>query len=75
MWTKRDWRSLANISDGGKEVRVRGTYFLNETKEKNDNVVLLSIVKASDGNTVDLAEGLRKILPEIQKTLPTGVNT
>lgn len=64
--------SLADISDAGKEIRVRGTYFLNETKEKNDNVVLLSIVKASDGNTVDLSEGLRKILPDIQKTLPKG---
>ncbi|MCB0747158.1 MAG: efflux RND transporter permease subunit, partial [Ignavibacteriae bacterium] len=66
--------NLADISDAGKDIRVRGTYFLNETKQKNDNVVLLSIVKASDGNTVDLSEGLQKILPDIQKSLPAGTS-
>ena len=65
---------LANISDEGKEVRVKSTYFLNETKHKDENIVLLSIVKASDGNTVELAKGVAKILPEIQNQLPQEQN-
>ncbi|MGD8779675.1 MAG: efflux RND transporter permease subunit [Ignavibacteria bacterium] len=64
---------IADIMDSAEEVEIKSTYFLNETKTKNDNVVLLSIIKASDGNTVELAKELREVLPGIQEALPEGV--
>lgn len=71
---KKELGKIADITDAGKDVRIRGTYFKNTTKERNDNVVLLSIVKASDGNTVNLSKELHKILPDLQKQLPEGTD-
>lgn len=71
---KKELGKIAAISDEGKEIRIRGTYFSNETKKKNENIVLLSIVKASDGNTVELVNEVNEILPEVRQQLPMGVN-
>lgn len=65
---------LAVIKDAGEEVRVRSTYFDGITKEKVDNVVILSIMRASDGNTVDMAKDVKEILPQLNEELPEGVN-
>lgn len=65
---------IAKISDAGEEVRVRSTYYDAAANIKNDNVVILSIIKAKDGNTVQMAEDIIKILPEVNEGLPNGVN-
>ncbi|PID59003.1 MAG: acriflavin resistance protein [Ignavibacteriae bacterium] len=65
---------IAKISEEGKDVKVRSTYFHGKTKEKNDDVVILSILKASDGNTVEMAEKIVEILPEINKQLPENIS-
>jgi hydrophobic/amphiphilic exporter-1 (mainly G- bacteria), HAE1 family len=65
---------LANISDAGEEVRVRSTYYNGASKVKEDNVVILSIIKASDGNTVKMAKDVIKLLDELNEELPQGVN-
>ncbi len=64
--------SIANIKDTGAEVRQRSIFFDNEHKLRQDNVVLLSIVKSADGNTVKMAEQIKKVLPIIQKELPAS---
>lgn len=64
---------LAKISDTGKEVRVRSTYYSGTSGEKEDNVIMLSIIKASDGNTVKLARDIKKILPDVKAELPSNV--
>jgi HAE1 family hydrophobic/amphiphilic exporter-1 len=64
---------IANIVDSGVEVKVRSTYFNGLTDSKEDNVVMLSIIKASDGNTVKMARDIRKVLPEIKEELPNNV--
>ena len=63
---------IADIRDTGAEVRERATYFDNLRKFKEDNMVLLSIIKSVDGNSVDMAHSIRKRLPEIERDLPAG---
>lgn len=64
---------LAEVYDDGKDIRERAVYFDNRTKTRQDNVVKLGIIKASDGNVVNVAEGVKKAIPEIQKELPEGM--
>lgn len=63
---------LADIRDTGADVRERTTYFDNRRKYKEDNVVLLSIIKSVDGNTVEMVHSIRDRLPEIEGDLPAG---
>ena len=65
---------IAHIKDTGEEVRQRTSYFNNIDKFGNSDVVLISLVKNSEGNTVDIAESVAEILPEIEEILPTGCN-
>ncbi len=62
---------LAQIRDTGAEIRQRSIFFDNVKKLRQENVVLLSIIKSADGNTVKMAEEIRTRLPEIQAELPT----
>ncbi len=63
---------IADIRDAGKDVRARTVYFDNQKKFKESNVVLMSIVKSAEGNTVNMVRGIREKVPEIEKDLPTG---
>jgi len=63
---------IATIYDTGAEVRTRTSYFDNVAKERKDNVVLLSLVRSSDGNTARIAAAVRKALPGMQGELPAG---
>ena len=63
---------FADVTDGGKKVRQRAVYYNSKTGIQDDNVVLLSIVKSSDGNVVDVAETIKESLPEIENLLPAG---
>lgn len=70
---KKKLGTLATIIDGGKDIRERSVYFNNLTKKRDENIVLLSMVKSSSGNTVEIAESIIKSIPEIEKTLPDGM--
>lgn len=63
---------LALVKDSGSEIRERSIFFNNISKEKNDNVILLSIIKSADGNTVEMAKDIHQILHVIEKELPVG---
>lgn len=63
---------IARIRDTGAEIRERTTYFNNLRNIKEDNVVLMTITKSADGNTVDMARALHEELPEIERGLPPG---
>ncbi|MCX6584094.1 MAG: efflux RND transporter permease subunit [Candidatus Aminicenantes bacterium] len=63
---------IANIRDASKEVRERTIYFDNLNKLRKDNVVLLSIIKSPEGNTVNMVRDIRERVPEIEKDLPAG---
>ena len=64
---------VSQVTDAGKEVRVRSTYFKGSDGSREGNVVMLSIIKASDGNTVQLARDVKNILPEVREELPKTV--
>ncbi|MHB2153556.1 efflux RND transporter permease subunit [Calditrichota bacterium GD2] len=65
---------LATVSDAGAEIRQRSIFFDNKNKIRQDNVVLLSIIKSADGNTVKMAEEIRKELPNIKAELPSAAS-
>jgi len=63
---------LADIHDASAEVRQRTTYLNNFEGAKQNDVVLLSLIKSSDGNTVKMADEVQRVLPEIEQDLPAG---
>jgi HAE1 family hydrophobic/amphiphilic exporter-1 len=63
---------IANVSDGSAEVRERSTYFNNIDKIREDHVILLSVIKSPDGNTVDMANDIKETLPLLEQELPAG---
>ena len=63
---------LGRIADSAEEVRQRTTFFNNIQKFGNDDVVLISIVKNSEGNTVEIANSVLEEIPEIEASLPQG---
>lgn len=67
-------RQIAEVVDAGEKIREKAIYFNNETKESNDNVVRLSIIKSSEGNAVEIADDIYKALPEIEASLPEGTS-
>ena len=63
---------LATVRDTGSDVRERTIYFDLEENDRNDRVVLLQIVPAPDGNTVEITRSVREALPVIEAGLPAG---
>lgn len=67
-------RQFATVADSGKDIRQRTIFFDAEKQFRNENVVRLGIVKSSEGNAVEVANAVKKALPEIQAILPAGTN-
>ncbi len=65
---------LADVVDGGKEIRRRTIYFDAETGISDPNAVRLSVVKSSDGNEVEVSDAVHAALPDILKELPEGLS-
>jgi HAE1 family hydrophobic/amphiphilic exporter-1 len=65
---------LATINPQAADVKERVTLFQTKTNLRQDNTVLLSIVKSSDGNPVTIAGEVKKLLPELRAMLPESVN-
>ncbi len=63
---------IANITDTGAEVRKRTTYYNSVTRQGNDNVVQMSVMKSSGGNQVRVYDSILALLPKIRKSLPEG---
>ncbi|MBX3042336.1 MAG: efflux RND transporter permease subunit [Candidatus Kapabacteria bacterium] len=69
---KKKLNQIASIDDASKTVRQRAVYFDNKTKLRDENVVRLSIIKASDGNAINISNDLKKIMPELKEIIPNG---
>lgn len=65
---------LAKIIDGGKDIRQRVVFYDAQKHLRDINAVRLSIIKSSDGNEIIVSDALKKIMPEIQASLPSGAN-
>jgi hydrophobic/amphiphilic exporter-1 (mainly G- bacteria), HAE1 family len=57
---------LARISDGAQEAENLALY-------NGQRTLLLTVQKAQDDNTIDVVDGLKKTLADMQATLPPGV--
>ncbi len=67
-------QQFAKVMDYGKDIRQRAVYFNNINKEKDANVIRMGIVKSAEGNIVEVADGIKKALPDIKASLPQGTN-
>ncbi|MCL2705566.1 MAG: efflux RND transporter permease subunit [Spirochaetaceae bacterium] len=65
---------IAEITDSGEEIRVKSIYYDATTKIRDENVILLSIIKSPEGNAVTIAKDVRKIIAGLNKDLPRGVH-
>lgn len=65
---------IAEIIDSGEEIRERTFFFDGRTQTRDENVVLLSIIKSPEGNAVTIAQDVRRVIAELNKELPPGVH-
>lgn len=64
---------LATVLDTIKTVRERAFYLNVKEDDLQTNVVKISLIKSSDGNTVDIANMIKEQLGEIQQELPDNM--
>ncbi|HOJ78865.1 MAG TPA: efflux RND transporter permease subunit [Bacillota bacterium] len=69
---KKLWQ-LGEVKDANKEVRQRITLFDAKRQERNDNSLLISVVKNPTGNTVATVDAVTKILPDLEKELGNNI--
>jgi len=65
---------LASIEPVSEDVRQRITYFNNTENFRENSSVLISVIKSSEGNPVDIADEVRAALPSIRAELPESVD-
>lgn len=58
--------SIARVYDGSKKIERVARY-------NQGNVVSLAVKKVSDGNEVNVARGILRMVPELQQSLPEGM--
>lgn len=64
---------LAEIEESTEDIRTKIIYFNKNESDKKKNHVLISIVKTPEGNPVDIAKQINKLMPELKKSLPNGM--
>ncbi|GAB1370981.1 efflux RND transporter permease subunit [Candidatus Kapaibacterium sp.] len=69
---KKKLNQIARVEDASKTVRQRAIYFDNKAKNRDENVVRLSLIKATDGNAINISNDLNKIMPELYQIIPKG---
>ncbi|MEW5923128.1 MAG: efflux RND transporter permease subunit [Candidatus Zixiibacteriota bacterium] len=72
VYGNKPLKDLAEIKDAGTEVRERTSFFNNQDKLGNPDVVLISLVKTPDGNTVDISNSVQELMPELEQMIPAG---
>ena len=69
----KKFSQLGKVVDGAKRVTTRTIYFNKEEDSRTENVVLLSAIKSPDGNVVRVADEVYKLIPQLQKEIPEGM--
>ena len=59
-------RQLADVRDSHKDVRERTLFFDRKSGQRNDNAILIQIIKNPSANTIDVVDQVKKQIPEIQ---------
>lgn len=65
---------LAEIEESTEDIRTKIVYYNRNEGEKKENHVLISIIKTPEGNPVNIAKQIKKLIPKLKKSLPNGVD-
>jgi HAE1 family hydrophobic/amphiphilic exporter-1 len=60
-------RQLANVYDSNSIVRERTIFYDNEKKTRNENALLIRVMKNPSANTVSVIDGIMKRIPRIER--------
>jgi len=60
-------RQLANVYDSNSIVRERTIFFDNEKGTRNENALLMCVMKNPSANTVSVIDGIMKRIPRIER--------
>ncbi len=60
-------KEIARVYDGQAEMQTGGRF-------NGQEVVSLGVQKISDGNEINVSNGIRKLLPDLKKSLPEGMS-
>lgn len=64
---------FANVKDTFANLKTDAFFYNGQSKQAIDNIVGIGVLKSSSANAVAIAKEVKKLVPEIQKTLPPGV--
>ncbi len=70
--TKR-LKDIAEVIDAGEEISQRVSYFNYKESRGSPDAVLLSLIKSTEGNSVEIAEDAKELISELQPILPPNV--
>jgi HAE1 family hydrophobic/amphiphilic exporter-1 len=59
-------RQLANVYDSNTAVRERTIFYDNEKQTRNENALLIRVMKNPSANTVSVIDGIMKRIPRIE---------
>ena len=65
---------IATITAGEKEMDTKALFYDNQNKRSEKNVIMLEIVKSSEGNPVKIATDVKKKIESLLSTLPYGTS-
>ncbi len=63
---------IADVIDGEKEMDTKALFYDNISKKSSQNVVILEIVKSSEGNPVAISKLVKEKIDDLSSDLPTG---
>lgn len=63
-------RQLADVKDSSEDVRVRTVLLDQKAGTREDNAILLGVVKNPSANTVDVVDGVTEQIKEIEASYP-----
>ncbi len=65
---------IATIAAGEKDMDTRALFYDNVEKKSEKNVIMLEIVKSSEGNPVQIAKSVKEKIETLLGILPQGTN-
>ncbi len=65
---------IATIATGEKDMDTRALFYDNVGKSSQENVIMLEIVKSSEGNPVQIAKMVKEKITSLLSTLPQGTS-
>jgi len=65
---------IATVTAGEKEMDTRALFYDNQAKKSEKNVIMLEIVKSSEGNPVQIGASVKAKIASLLNSLPAGTS-